>query len=154
MLPYFIFLVISLQLAYWAFREQRPKYPYLILLLAFLSLFAGLRNIQVGTDTGGYARGFEDAFYLEKELERGIAALTDEPGFYYLQKWLGSLSNEYYVLLTGIALVFSLFVILSIGRHSKMPVFSFLLHSVTILLFSMRLDKELQWPSTCCLYHI
>lgn len=125
MFPYFAFLFISLLLAYLAYRGQERHYFFVFLLYLVLTLFAGLRSAVVGTDTSGYARGFEDLFYLDKQLESGLSALTDEPGFYYLQKWLGQVSNEYYVLLIGIALVFCFFVMISICKQSKMPVLSF-----------------------------
>lgn len=125
MTPYFIFLIISLLLAYLAYRRQRTHFIFIILLYTALSLFAGLRSAEVGTDTSGYARGFEDLFYLDEQVENEGSFLTEEPGFYYLQKWLGQVSNEYYVLLTGIALVFCFFVMLSIGKQSRMPILSF-----------------------------
>lgn len=124
MIPYFIFLAISLLLANFAYKKQKPNALFVFLLYVVLSLFAGLRNASVGTDSSAYARGFEDLTYLDRQFGRGLSFLIEEPGFYFLQKCLGQVSNEYYVLLTGISLVFCFFILLSITKQSRMPVLS------------------------------
>lgn len=124
MLPYFIFLFLVSVIAVFAYEGQRRNYFLIFILYLVCSLFAGARNIQVGTDTGSYARSFEDRSYLYREIEPGLLGLRDEPGYYYLQKALGLISNDYSVLLIGIALVFCLFVFLAISKYSKSPVLS------------------------------
>lgn len=124
MLPYFILLAIVVVVAYFTFEENKPQKLGTILLFIILSLFGGLRDARVGTDTGGYTRNFEQYRYLKRILGNGFAALTEEPGFYYLQKWLGEISNEYVVFLMGISVIFCFFVLRSICRNSSLPVLS------------------------------
>ncbi len=124
MLPYFIFLFLVLVLAALAYKEQRRNYFLIFTLYLVCSLFAGGRSIQVGTDTGNYARSFENRSYLYREIDPGLSGLGEEPGYYFLQKGLGLISDDYFVLLTGIALVFCFFVFLSISKYSKLPALS------------------------------
>lgn len=124
MLPYFIFLFLVVVLAYLTFMGKKPNKVGLVLLFVIMTSFAGFRSSKVGTDTGGYARGFEEANYENRKIGAGLSALTDEPAFYYLNKLLGRISHEYIVLLTGIAVVFCFFALRSIKRYSTMPVLS------------------------------
>lgn len=124
MIPYVIYLIVVLLLAFIAYRRSKPRYVFVVLLYIVMSLFAGFRSSIVGTDTGEYAIEYEEQYYTDYDLGHGISVLTEEPAFYYLQKWLGQLSNEYYVLLIGIAIVFCFFVVISIEKNSLSPVLS------------------------------
>ena len=125
MFPYYCFLIILLTIAsLTSGTKNRLNNIGFCLLLIIMSLFAGLRSSVVGTDSGGYARSFESFSYAHRQLEQGISMLTDEPGFFYLQKILGSFSNDYVVLFTGVALIFSVFVLMAIRKNSEMPLFS------------------------------
>lgn len=124
MFPYFIFLFLVILLAYPTFMGKKPNKVGLIFLFLIMTCFAGFRSSKVGTDTGGYARGFEEANYENREIGAGLSALTDEPAFYYLNKLLGGISHEYIVLLTGIAAVFCFFALRSVSRYSTMPALS------------------------------
>ena len=124
MLPYFIFLAIVLFLAYLSFMEDKPNKAIIVLLFLVMTCFAGFRSSVVGTDTGGYTRHFENSSFKNKNLGTGLAMLTEEPGFYFLQKVLSGMSNDYILLLTGIAAVFCFFVLRSISRNSTMPALS------------------------------
>ena len=104
--------------------NNKPKDVGMLFLLTIMSLFAGLRSSEVGTDSAGYARTFETHLYADRQLEQGLSMLTDEPGFFYLQKFLGTLSNDYAILFIGIAVIFSFFVLNAIRRNSVMPLFS------------------------------
>ena len=96
----------------------------LFVLFLVMTIFAGGRSADVGTDSGNYAKYFEESRFKGKEIGAGLEALTDEPGFYYLEKSLSSLSSEYYVLFMGIASLFCFFVLLSISRNSVKPILS------------------------------
>ena len=125
MLPYYSFLTILAIIAFMAFgTKNRTNNVGFLLLLIVMSLFAGFRSSVVGTDSAGYARTFETLSYADRQLEPGFAMLTDEPGFFYLQKILGSFSNDYLVLFTGVAFVFCLFVLFAIRKNSVMPLLS------------------------------
>lgn len=125
MLSYFVFLVLSVLLAWMAYERKKNNRTWLIGLFLVMALFAGLRSAEVGTDTSGYASGFEEMRYEQRNLEEeGSGALLEEPGYYYLQKWLGSYSNEYVVLLIGTAAIFCFFVLYSVKRNSVAPVIS------------------------------
>ena len=109
---------------YKPFRRNRLNKVFVVLLFLVMTCFAGFRSSVVGTDTSGYAGHYEDASFEDRDLGTGLAMLTEEPGFYYLEKWLGGISNDYIVLLTGIAAIFCFFVLRSISRNSTMPVLS------------------------------
>lgn len=106
------------------FKRNRLNKIFIVLLFLVMTCFAGFRSSVVGTDTGGYAGHFEDASFEDKDLGTGLAMLTEEPGFYYLEKVLSGLSNDYVWLLTGIAAVFCFFALRSISRNSAMPALS------------------------------
>lgn len=106
------------------FVRIRTNKTFVVLLFLVMTCFAGFRSSVVGTDTSGYAGHYEDASFEDKDLGSGLAMLTEEPGFYYLEKVLSGLSNDYIVLLTGIAAVFCFFALRSISRNSVQPVLS------------------------------
>ena len=124
MLPYFIFLLLSLFFCWLAVRKQKVHYWGIFVLLALMTLFAGLRSAEVGTDSGAYARSFESERYELREFPSGIEALTEEPGFYYLNVWLGSISSEYSILFIGIAFIFTSLFLISIFKQSEYPLLS------------------------------
>ena len=107
-----------------SFRRNRLNKAFVVLLFLVMTCFAGFRSSKVGTDTGSYTRGFEQTAYEDKDIGTGFSALGEEPGFYYLERALGGLSNDYVVLLTGIAAVFCFFALRSISRNSAMPTLS------------------------------
>lgn len=126
MTPYYIFLVIAILFAYCS--SKRPKNMLLLYgTLAVMVLFAGLRSAEVGTDAAGYARSFEEG---RAELQGGWKEqITDEAGFYYLNKFLGTLSSDYAVLFLGIALLTYTCVLIAIRRETSdlsIPLFIFI----------------------------
>ncbi len=86
-----------------AYDKSRNNKGYLFAVLLLMVLFAGLRSSEVGTDAGGYARRFMlDSRMLAGDFE---AQIQSEPGFYYLNQFLRTISNNYWILFTGIALL-------------------------------------------------
>lgn len=124
MVAYFIFLLIVLIIAYLTFRTNRQRPIMLILLYLVMTCFAGFRSSYVGTDSASYAHEYEELSFNNVQLKQGLAALIDEPGFYFLQKLLGSISNEYIVLFLGVAGIFCFFVLRSVKTSSVAPVLS------------------------------
>lgn len=102
MLYYYLFLVITIIFA--TIYDKNPKSKIsLFFVLMVMTLFAGLRSAEVGTDAAGYARKFmSDSRELTGDLWEQIKS---EPGFYYLNKFLALISKNYWVLFTGIALL-------------------------------------------------
>lgn len=116
MTEYYFFLAITMFLA--MIYEKKPKNTKVFfMLLAVMVLFAGLRSAEVGTDASGYARSFEeDSRALEGSWQEQI---TEEAGFFYLSKYLSMISNQYWVLFTGIALLTYSCVITAIKRETN-----------------------------------
>lgn len=102
MLYYYLFLAITMIFA--AIYDKNPqKKMSLYTVLVIMTLFAGLRSAEVGTDAAGYARRFMSE---SRELTGDFwEQIKSEPGFYYLNNFLGMLSKNYWVLFTGIALL-------------------------------------------------
>ena len=126
MTPYYIFLVIAMLFAFYS--SKRPKNRLLLYgTLAVMVLFAGLRSAEVGTDAAGYARSFEEGrTELHGDWKEQI---TDEAGFYYLNKFLGFLSSDYVVLFIGIALLTYTCLLIAIRRETSdlsIPLFVFI----------------------------
>lgn len=102
MIYYLIFLGIVMMLA--AAYDKNPRNRnYYFTILIVMTLFAGLRDASIGTDSGGYARKF---LLDQEEFDKNfVEQASNEGGFYYLKLLLGKISNQYWVLFTGIALL-------------------------------------------------
>ena len=125
MLPYYIFLAI---VVFFAFLSSKvPKSSILVFLtLMVMVLFAGLRDAEVGTDSAGYARTFnENTRTIEGDWQE---QLTEEAGYFYFSQLLGGISREYVVLFMGIALLTYICVLTVIRRETNnivIPIFVF-----------------------------
>lgn len=101
MLPY-LFLIFSVTVLGYLGRRSGDRFlrgASLVVVGGALVLFAGLRDRQIGTDTGTYIRHFHASDTLDIVSER-------QDFGYYLLSWVArSLSDNYAVLLTLIALV-------------------------------------------------
>lgn len=101
MTPYVLLLVFVTITAYLGRRARNKavRNGSLVVVGGALTLFAGLRDVRVGTDTGAYVR----RFYAGDSFD----AVWDREEFgYYLLNWLSSsLSDSYAVLLVVIALI-------------------------------------------------
>lgn len=122
MLPYFIALAVFLMIANFAFKKNGVNVFGRCLLFLGMTLFAGLRNRYVGTDSGSYAVSFEDARYLNSGDE--VFSLLHEPGFYLLQRFVASYSHQYNDLFIVVAAIACFFTLKSIRKLSCAPVFS------------------------------
>ena len=125
MTEYYVFLAIAMIFA--AAYSKNPQFKItLYTTLAVMVLFAGLRSAGVGTDSGSYARSFTNIDDMEGDWKE---QLTDEPGFYYLKLILSMVSNQYWVLFTGIALLTYSCVVIAIKRETEkivIPLFVFI----------------------------
>ena len=129
MIPYYIFLFVVMCFAFLCSSKisKKGKNVFLLCTLVVMVLFAGLRSAEIGTDASGYARSFEEG---RPEL-RGdwTEQVTEEAGFYYLNKFLESISSEYVVLFIGVALLTYFCVLIAIRRETKdiaIPLFVFI----------------------------
>lgn len=123
---YYTFLAIVMVLAAAYNRNPKNKYLYFAILTVMV-LFAGLRSDLVGTDSAGYARNFiSEEMEMEGDL---LDQATDEGGYYYFKQFIGSISNQYWVLFTGIALLTYSCVLKSIKNETNklmVPLFVFI----------------------------
>lgn len=125
MTEYYVFLAIVMMFAA-AYSKNSQFKITLYATLAVMVLFAGLRSAGVGTDSGSYARSFTDIGVIEGDWKE---QLTDEPGFYYLKLVLSMVSNQYWVLFTGIAILTYSCVVIAIKRETEkivIPLFVFI----------------------------
>lgn len=125
MAEYYVFLAIAMMFA--AVYSKNPQFKItLYATLTVMILFAGLRSAGVGTDSGSYARSFTDIDEMKGDWKE---QLTDEPGFYYLKLVLSMISNQYWVLFTGIAMLTYSCVVIAIKRETEkivIPLFVFI----------------------------
>jgi transmembrane protein EpsG len=101
MILYFILLAFIMLLLFTPEKNKGSKSSdvgiYVSVIL--LTLFAGLRNRSVGTDTGNYV------YYFETRSEGIFATTNIEMGFLLLEAIAGFISSNYWSLLTVIAFV-------------------------------------------------
>ena len=143
MTEYYVFLAIAMIFA--AAYSKNPQFKItLYATLAVMVLFAGLRSAGVGTDSGSYARSFTDIGDLEGDWKE---QLTDEPGFYYFKLILSMVSNQYWVLFTGIALLTYSCVVIAIKRETEkivIPLFVF----ITLGLYTFVFNAATRYSSS------
>lgn len=123
---YYVFLAFAMIFA--TIYSKNPKMKLaLFVTLAIMTLFAGLRSAEVGTDAAGYARGFE---YGRNELEGGFwKQIKEEPAFFYLNRYLAMISNQYWILFTGIAFLAYSCVLIAVKHQTNkiaIPLFVFI----------------------------
>lgn len=100
MIPYLVLLGVVTGLAFVGKRSgNAARAPYVGTILLVLILFAGLRDVSVGTDTGTYRRQFESVYSVD-DIWR-----TTEIGYNALMVLCAEISADYAVILTGIALI-------------------------------------------------
>jgi len=123
--PYFIILIVVIVLALLAEKAKGNRFIhnfYVVLIFLVLVLFAGLRDLTVGTDTNMYASRFEnlsfDFFSIMNQKTR------IELG-YRLIEYIGLIfSNNYVAILLTTAFVAVYFQLKSIYKLSEKPVIS------------------------------
>lgn len=118
-LPYFLFLSVIMATYSFAGNYNSSKRIFntpTIVCIILMSLFAGLRSPEVGTDTGAYIRMFFKT--TSYELDWDYLKWDNEPGFYLLQHVVNIISSNYSVLLIVIALICYTLVLRSIRLHS------------------------------------
>jgi hypothetical protein len=113
LLPYLGILFISCVFARWSRTCQTQPTSAIACTLLFLTLtlFAGLRNHTVGTDTDSYVylfqsgptSGYNEAF---------------EFGFVYIYRIVSTISGEYWLALTTVSAIVVFISLVSLRRHS------------------------------------
>ena len=123
MLPYFIVLVLVI---FWVALENASlKRKSFWLPLLILSIFSGIRNYSVGTDSPGYTRMFRDNFPISDYTFSEHV----EPGYQLLRYFLLSLTHNYFWLFftTTLIIVGSyLFTIKRLSTNYTLSVFFFI----------------------------
>lgn len=100
MIPYLVLLFVVTGLALVGKRSgHTARAPYISMILLVLILFAGLRNVSVGTDTGTYRYLFETVYSVDDVWR------TTEIGFNALMVLCAEISTGYAVILTAVALI-------------------------------------------------
>jgi hypothetical protein len=121
MIDYFLCLFLACAFYYLAYKTKKTaSLPSIFVFLSFslLVLFAGLRDVQVGTDTADYVNGFRNIAYAEN-LRYKFTSST-EIGFLIFQKIILIFSSKYYALLIGIAALSLAAVFKSIKTNSSL----------------------------------
>lgn len=140
MISYFILLFVVIALALIAKRVKNNKLLYNIVVFSIfliLVLFAGLRDRSVGTDTGNYIYYFQ----LDKTMNEGIFESTNslEIGYDVLQKTARIFSDEYWILLTFIAIITVFFyfkTILVLSKNYAVSIFVFISLATYLFFFN------------------
>lgn len=126
MIPYYILLAIVMIIASRYERMPKKTWTPIVLIFITMTLFIGLRDASVGTDTAGYARGFNDF----DELDAGERLQWDkEPGFWLLNQLGQSLGDNYAVLLSlvaGVAYTGALFSMKKLSKNLLVSLFVYL----------------------------
>lgn len=121
MTAYIIFLLVVLLLS-WGITKNYGgnKILYWILLLLALVLFEGLRDMSVGTDTGGYSRSFMyGRGWMGKNYDfSNLKFLLDEPLFALVNRVGLLFSSNYAGLLITTALIHAICAMYSIKENS------------------------------------
>lgn len=121
MTAYIIFLLVVLFLS-WSINKNygSNRMLYGILLLLALVLFEGLRDMSVGTDTGGYSRSFMyGRGWMGKNYDfSNLKFLLDEPLFALVNRVGLLFSSNYVGLLITAALIHTICAMYSIKENS------------------------------------
>lgn len=126
MIPYYILLAVVMFIANQYDKMPKKTWKPIVLIFIAMTLFIGLRDASVGTDTAGYARGFNDF----DELDAGERLQWDkEPGFWLLNQLGRSLGDNYAVLLSlvaGVAYTGALFAMKKLSKNLLVSLFVYL----------------------------
>lgn len=115
MIPYYILLAIVMLIAFQYEKASKKTWTPIVLIFIAMTLFIGLRDASVGTDTGSYARGFNAFNELDEDSR---LQLDKEPGFWLLNKLGHALGDNYAALLILIAATTYASVLTVIKKHS------------------------------------
>lgn len=122
MIPFLVVLFISILLAIAADKLKSIKLLsnfFIGLNALILILFAGLRNVTVGTDTGGYVNSYLGDAPLFSRIMEGRSSF--EVGYQFLELLASQFSNNYYALLITIIAFITIFQFKGIYKLSAIP---------------------------------
>lgn len=156
MLIYFVLLFVVTLSVYLSQKTSNRAARFLLFFvaLACLVLVSGLRSSDVGTDAGGYARGF--ARTAEVTESQGTRL---EIGFSLLSKLSKLIYDDYLVLFTFVAAIVALCFLIGIRRLSVNPAVSiFVLLTSGIFYFSFNGMRQgiaiaVLFPATGFIYY-
>ena len=120
-IPYFIILGIIMFFYYnnTIYNKDNQKLNvWIILTFLSMTLFAGLRDLSVGTDTRAYVNGF----LSEESISNNISLkefMLSEPGYYLLKYITRNITINYWLLLVFIAGICYFIILYSIDKYSK-----------------------------------
>lgn len=176
MTPYFILLlvVVFFGFLYQKFQRVRGLSNFInAILLLILILFAGLRNSSVGTDTNNYIGSF---YFHHSEGNIFKIQSSVEIGYLFLERLVQQITNQYWVLLTVIALIviyfyyktiiklsdnipLSLFVFITLGNYlfffngARQGIAAAIFSFSIIYLLQNNFKKYLFWIGIAFLFH-
>ena len=136
MIEYFIFLAVVVIISFFISNLRNNKF-FTFLLVAVLSLFAGLRNPSVGTDTFNYIYRF--ALNLPLRYNGFLDLLKNEYGYLLLEKFISFFFNEYWVLLIVISVLVNSTYIISVKKLSinvTISIFTYIVLGVYLFHFN------------------
>lgn len=140
MLPYYILLAIVMLIAWQYDKMSKKTWAPVVLIFIVMTLFIGLRDASVGTDTGHYARSFENFDYVDAN---DSLRLDNEPGWWILS-WIGRmLGTNYAALLILIAATTYASVLTVIKKHSDSLLISLFVY-ITLCYFTFCVNAARQ----------
>ena len=140
MIPYFILLSVVVLLALIAKKAKNNKILYrsvIFFIFLLLVLFAGLRDRSVGTDTNNYIGYFQSDRVVNESLLESKSSL--EIGYEILQKTARIFSDDYWILLTFIAITVVFFyfkTILILSENHAVSIFVFITLATYLFFFN------------------
>lgn len=143
MYQYFILLILALLLFANSTNNNHSKglkRVYFFLTLLLLTLFAGLRNFTVGTDTSSYVRAFSDFNY---SYNNEIFSFLSEYGYTLINIIAFKINSDYWALLILQSFLFTTLSLLIIRKYSLSPTFSlFFFITLGFYLFSFNAARQ------------
>lgn len=115
---FFIFIVASLLGYLSQTKNKLANNIFIILTITVLTLFAGLRDVSVGTDTRNYVGSFQSERVAQNNAFETSSSL--ETGYLILEKQASELSDGYWVLLTLIMFIAISAYLYTINKLSKL----------------------------------
>ena len=125
MLPYFVVLFLSVFFC-WLYQKKKV-FSSLVFTIAILTLFVGLRGAEVGTDTEGYARMFNESIYFQS-AEAAANSISTEDGWNVLNWLLYQINPHYWFLFTVVGVITVSCAMIFIIKESPVPTISLFLY--------------------------
>lgn len=115
MIPYYILLALVMLIAWQYDKMPKKTWKPIVLIFIAMTLFIGLRDASVGTDTGHYARSFTN--FEDLDASESLQ-LDNEPGWWIISKVGHYFGSNYAFLLLLVAATTYASVLTVIKKHS------------------------------------